>query len=300
MSNPVTNVEIEDVLSSIRRLVAEGDGAEQSKIADETVPSAPAERFVLTPSLRVAETMPDPVTSQDAPDEVMSDESQQLAAQFVAPAPAPLVLEPAQAVTEPLVHDAMSDAERASLEATIAELEAAVTDQTDLEWEPDGSETTAAPAQSLADMFAADGDLVEHDDIEEVSEDDDGQDDHQDGDQQGAQPTQTATADVVPLHSEDEPTFRHTPDVDAPDTDYGDDLAADADDEGMPIPDDLDESIAAYLAGAARVDKEMLRSMITDVVRQELQGEMGERITRNIRKLVRREIANALSSKNFS
>ena len=40
--------------------------------------------------------------------------------------------------------------------------------------------------------------------------------------------------------------------------------------------------------------------MIVDVVRQELQGEMGERITRNVRKLVRREINNALTSKSFS
>ena len=34
--------------------------------------------------------------------------------------------------------------------------------------------------------------------------------------------------------------------------------------------------------------------MVTDIVREELQGALGERITRNVRKLVRREIHRAL------
>jgi len=282
MSNPVTNVEIEDVLSSIRRLVAEGDkdsaGAPASDQTD-TAPAPQAEKFVLTPALRVAETIPE--------DPVFSAESEALAAQFVAPAPEPLLLEPSLAADTPLVHDAMSEAERASLEATIAELEAAVTDPSD-EWEPDGSEVgaTAAPS-SLVEMFqsADGGDIVEHDDIEEIVEDDD---------------IDAPEAEVVTLHAEPEPTFRHAAVDDTPDADYGDELAADADDDGIPIPDDLDESIAAYLAGGSRIDQDMLREMVTQAVREELNGEMGERITRNIRKLVRREIANALSSKTIS
>jgi len=44
------------------------------------------------------------------------------------------------------------------------------------------------------------------------------------------------------------------------------------------------------------VDEETLREIISDVVREELQGEMGKRITRNIRKLVRREIRIALAT----
>ncbi len=43
------------------------------------------------------------------------------------------------------------------------------------------------------------------------------------------------------------------------------------------------------------VDEDALREMIRDVVRQELQGSLGERITRNVRKLVRREIQRAFS-----
>ena len=44
------------------------------------------------------------------------------------------------------------------------------------------------------------------------------------------------------------------------------------------------------------VDENALREIIVDVVREELQGEMGKRITRNVRKLVRREIRIALAA----
>ena len=43
-------------------------------------------------------------------------------------------------------------------------------------------------------------------------------------------------------------------------------------------------------------DEEMLRDLVAEIVRQELQGALGERITRNVRKLVRREIHRALSA----
>lgn len=46
-------------------------------------------------------------------------------------------------------------------------------------------------------------------------------------------------------------------------------------------------------------DEEMLREVVVDIVRQELQGALGERITRNVRKLVRREIHRMLISQDF-
>ena len=277
MSDPVTNVEIEDMLSSIRRLVAEGDKSEP-KPAEHS--DSAVSRFVLTPALRVA----DPVAPEgDAEDDIaLSPELEELAAQFVAPAPAPLVLQPAEIADEPLVHDDMSDADRDSLEETIAELEAAVTDQDD-EWEPDGSETAPTATSATLTAIFADavdhtGDLVEHDEDDIVLQ---------------AEPE----AEVVPLHTADT-AFRHAAPDDA-DADFGDEPAAD-DDDGIPIPDDLEENIAAYLAGGgtSAIDHDILREMIAEVVREELQGEMGKRITRNIRKLVRREINNELSSRS--
>jgi hypothetical protein len=47
------------------------------------------------------------------------------------------------------------------------------------------------------------------------------------------------------------------------------------------------------------LDEETLRDMVSEMVRSELQGELGDRITRNVRKLVRREIHRALMAKDF-
>ena len=46
-------------------------------------------------------------------------------------------------------------------------------------------------------------------------------------------------------------------------------------------------------------DEEALRGLVRDMIRQELQGVLGERITRNVRKLVRREIQRALAAEEF-
>lgn len=44
------------------------------------------------------------------------------------------------------------------------------------------------------------------------------------------------------------------------------------------------------------IDEETLREIIADVVREELQGPLGQRITRNVRKMVRREIRLVLAA----
>ncbi len=47
------------------------------------------------------------------------------------------------------------------------------------------------------------------------------------------------------------------------------------------------------------LDEETLREMIVDIVREELQGALGQRITRNVRKMVRREIRIALAAEDL-
>ena len=42
------------------------------------------------------------------------------------------------------------------------------------------------------------------------------------------------------------------------------------------------------------LDEESLRELINSIVREELQGELGDRISRNLRKLIRREITQIL------
>jgi hypothetical protein len=67
----------------------------------------------------------------------------------------------------------------------------------------------------------------------------------------------------------------------APDVRSGDDMLDDMNDD------------------AAILDEESLRELVADIVRQELQGALGERITRNVRKLVRREIHRALTAQEL-
>ena len=47
------------------------------------------------------------------------------------------------------------------------------------------------------------------------------------------------------------------------------------------------------------LDEDALRELVARMVREELQGSVGERITHNVRRMVRREIARALSLQNF-
>jgi cell pole-organizing protein PopZ len=48
--------------------------------------------------------------------------------------------------------------------------------------------------------------------------------------------------------------------------------------------------------GTEYIDEDALRSLVQDMIRQELQGGLGERITSNVRKLVRAEINRALAA----
>ena len=52
-------------------------------------------------------------------------------------------------------------------------------------------------------------------------------------------------------------------------------------------------------ASAARLEGD-LRDLVAGMIREELQGELGARITRNVRKLVRREIQRALAARDLS
>ena len=47
------------------------------------------------------------------------------------------------------------------------------------------------------------------------------------------------------------------------------------------------------------MDEDVLRDLVSEIVRAELQGALGERITRNVRKLVRREIHRALTAQEM-
>ncbi|GGG64889.1 hypothetical protein GCM10011415_09500 [Salipiger pallidus] len=70
-----------------------------------------------------------------------------------------------------------------------------------------------------------------------------------------------------------------------------------------PVPETTARALAdAPVRGgdlASLLDEDALRDIVSEVIRQELQGALGERITRNVRKLVRREIHRMLMTREY-
>lgn len=57
---------------------------------------------------------------------------------------------------------------------------------------------------------------------------------------------------------------------------------------------DREQGGARFAAGAPIHDEEALRGLVSEILREELRGEFGERISRDLRKIVRREVDDAL------
>ncbi|MBQ0751171.1 MAG: hypothetical protein KBT70_13330 [Roseovarius sp.] len=260
MSDPVTNVEIEDVLSSIRRLVSNGQAervsAAQAAPRESGAPGA--ERLVLTPALRV-----DDRAAEVSEDRVWADTPEPDSADIPQDDSAPEGIEAEQDST-----DADTSPEAPSeLSAQAAEFEALVAGRDD-QWEPDGTSDDAYAGDATASALnwsEDDGSEAEGDEAEIAPSADPDWDEADD---------QASERHVQDWQDADEAAARPTP---AADADRG---------EGLLMDD-------------AVLDEEALRDLVAEIVRQELQGALGERITRNVRKLVRREIHRALTSQDF-
>ncbi len=59
------------------------------------------------------------------------------------------------------------------------------------------------------------------------------------------------------------------------------------------------QSVVSETSTAPFEDEVALRALVAEMIREELQGELGNRITRNVRKLVQREIEIALKEKGL-
>ena len=301
MSDPVTNADIEDVLSSIRRLVAEDDRPEANASAKPVI----ADRLVLTPALRVMDVdAPEEVASADVADVVEDEEP------IDTDLPAPELVEGHE-----LAELAIDDSAKRNLEARIAELEAVISD-TGGQWEQDGEEGSdnaggAVERLNWDDAAVADTSSAPDDDAEEAQMAEQVEEDLQGADAVAAMPF-LRHAFKVPEESEtvdsnDEPApdaasenesmqeaeaaVELDPAVQEPVTEMSDD------------PDmlefDQNGDDVAYEGQDFVVDEEALRALVVEIVHQELQGKMGERITRNVRNLVRREIHRALTSQEL-
>lgn len=154
----------------------------------------------------------------------------------------------------------------APLNEKIAALETLIGERPD-QWEPDGLN---------ADPYSGTEDRAMHWDeapIEAAKQHAPAEVEALDVETPVAEPDLTSVASIAPL---DDP-LREAPDA-----------AEDAEDLS-----DLD------VGGLTALDEEVLRDMVSEIVRQELQGALGERITRNVRKLVRREIHRALATQEL-
>ena len=76
-------------------------------------------------------------------------------------------------------------------------------------------------------------------------------------------------------------------------------IAALSSDEYGAAEDDADAADLLPEDDSLLFNEEVLRELVRDILREELAGRMGERITRNIRKLVRAEIARSFAAQEF-
>lgn len=330
MSDPVVNIEIEDVLASIRRLVSEGEtpkaggrpnsadmtptprplaGPSAPTVAPETsanISSAP-EKLVLSPEQLIEIPRSKPIeplvlgTPLSSPAEDESSVGGDVADSFVEPAalgawaevdPSQTDLdtaddteteiasaapgdstsqEPVAAGTAPKLEVVNNDA-RAQLLSTIEELEAAVTETQD-DFEPDGSEHSPvvdwAKTTASGAIFGARASTTRVADV---------------ASQGGHAVEGEGTSAALSSRKETLAEVRR--------------LAQQEIDKATSST--LDDELEDFIAADRAVDQAELRSMVVDIVREELQGALGERITRNVRKLVRREIHRILASDDFN
>ena len=310
MSEPVKSVEIEDVLSSIRRLVS--DDHRQVVVQEDDASSPVQERLVLTDALRVPEpedvTEPTPEASHAGLD--------------------PLILEPAHTTFDDGPVDEDVDAHR----AVTAQFEdgadeepqdfAAVTDdvemssveqnpEEDLAAEEQGfdaaapvqdanpdvpwrdPETTLYQAAEFATIRTVEVEAQVEEDIRPLGEKIAALEEVIGRTEDQWEPDGTGTDDYAGTPV-DALEWEET-DEDAQADSITIDAAPVVEDELDETVDDLDDDAIAE----ATLDEDALRTLVADIVREELQGVLGERITRNVRKLVRREIQRALALKEL-
>ncbi len=277
MSDPSVNLDIEDVLASIRRLVGDSTAWELSDV-DQPKPAEtlwrdisstarapanltePASTLVLSPAQRIDE-------GEDADVVESVEETLDLDAASL-PEDTPFF---ARAPEAPA--DAPRET-RSRLLATIAELEAAVDDR-DEEFEPDGSETTP---------------IVDWNKTRES----------------GAIFRSRAAKTASVEGEEKKPTVPQAPHLVSDDTTVQQ-IEAVEDDVSEPVANiapPTSEAVASPAGDvdvilASGLDEAALRTLITDIVRDELQGALGDRISRNVRKLVRREVYRALAAEDL-
>lgn len=301
MSESVTNVEVEDVLSSIRRLVSD---EKRPSVAVISEPSN--DRLVLTPALRVAgsdeiadnetDNVPaiqawsdfgaSPDYKDALPDSEMTDDIPKLDDDE------DMLLDPqteadvdthddnndeqndhqnqevtAEVEPEPFVLDSVVETSEPEIVEDVAAAEIPVAelleDQSEAAFFAKSSATLGSKIAALEAVIGKTDDQWEPDDTG-------------DSDYSGTEAPAMIWDDADPMET--------------------------VDDDAVPVADtvaDFEPQDGFSQSVDDILDEEALRDIVSDIVREELQGALGERITRNVRKLVRREIHRALAAQDL-
>jgi len=335
MSDPVTNVDVEDVLSSIRRLVSDTNSDDrQVTIAPETAEPAPdeqaaavaqpADALILTSALRVNSTEEDSQPDRDFADMAhfrhsVSERGQSKSSETSTETSGGHSDWPSMADDE--YYEDSDQPESAPVidfirHGRLTEPEAAP---------EDGAQANAAVDEGAGDNLHAEESLAEEAQVEDTQEaqtsdlhDWVDEEEHAfDLDAQDDQP-----ADVDEQDEVEEETFVFQPEVEPEEVEAEDDMAEEAEIVSDAEETLVEETVFASAAAASVVeetdahdvdeeevdladfdesviDEDALRDLVAEIVREELTGDLGERITRNVRKLVRREIHRALMTREF-
>lgn len=326
MSEPVTNVDIEDVLSSIRRLVSNGQPEARITVSEQDVAKEdqPIERLVLSPALRVDPqaskgseglSIPEQAAGQEGmesdPEGIVSMSNAEPTS--VSDAPVGELADPEHfELFKEGVDFPESDFEMVipdgefSEEETPSEHEAGIFHSTgDPESEGEtsasigvgrqenpGARLTLMPWPDAGNGASVDEQALEIDDEEmkfaELRDEDGDKIPERDFEEDESVEHQEAAGDTA------YPFFRAAA--------MSSGAGADQDRRGAMgegKADHSEEPGDANLWTEAEMDEDALRDLVAEIVREELQGALGERITRNVRKLVRREIHRALSMQDF-
>ncbi|MFP7673692.1 hypothetical protein ACG74X_10095 [Marivita sp. S0852] len=200
-------------------------------------------------------------------------------------------------------------------EASVADTPASAAPAPDRDIAPtgDATSTPAAPLLTLEDKVAALGRLVARDTGEFEEERDTpmeqsaqgaaepvawSQNDHENDDHKDDDPSATAQPDTADDRAAVEEQAE--PDASSPWPNIRKPLfGPEAIGRHDPVEKEPEPSPEQPEPSAIDIDEQMLRDLVGDIVRQELQGALGERITRNVRKLVRREIHRMLISQEL-
>ncbi len=318
MSDPVTNVEIEDVLSSIRRLVSADDRPEKEAIQE----NAAADKLVLTPALRVDndaapesdDTASDEIAEETGPEAASGD--QQASDDHIEAAQTGEDDAPEDVWDNPADQEDMSqqDAphEEASEDENIEDTAAGESSEMPEELEEEAVDVAAETIEMPGPASDFTAHLAE---IEEAvaARQEDWEPDGDLGDANAAQPMTALSWQDHLSADTDQPegpmVAAETEGLDpfVPEDDPADDAEFYAEEVAAGDTDPVAEPGNAFLAeddlledsAEAILDEEALRDLVAEIVRQELQGSLGERITRNVRKLVRREIQRALATQEL-